>query len=574
MAVTRYAPAVTQRRHFRRVAAVLVVLLAGTLLIIRPPAPQRLPTLSGQPTLWQGAYHVHSTRSDGSGTPDAIAAAARVAGLDFVILTDHGDATRVPDRARYVDGVLVIDAVEISTDDGHYVALGLPAAPYPLAGEGRAVAEDVRRLGGIGILAHPDSPRRALAWHDWSVDADGFEWVNADSAWRSASTPQLLGALLTYPLRPAAAVARLATDPSALLARLEQPTQRPAVALAAVDAHARIGWRREADPQDDGRTLMRLPSYAASFGSLGLVVPWHGETPSGDPARDGAVILDAITARLAYSAVFSMAQPAWLELEMLEPIDTAQPGPDARGAATLVVRGNAPVGGHYRVLRNGVPWRELQPGDASLRLPGDSPPAIYRAELWLPARRGWPALPVALSAARAHNVRPRETASAPADPPSRAVDAQGWHVELSPGSTGVVDAPSSPTASSTSATLTLAPGERSSQFAALVADLGGIPTGVTGLQMRLTADQPTRVSIQLRQPVAGEGLRWRHSAYVDRQPRLVSLPLDEFRAIRPASGAVPVARVHALLFVLDTVNGRPGEQRRLTVDELRWIGTR
>ena len=60
---------------------------------------------------------------------------------------------------RVVDGVLLIDAVEISTDDGHYVALDLPQAPYPLAGEGRAVAEDVRRLGGIGLLAHPDSPR-------------------------------------------------------------------------------------------------------------------------------------------------------------------------------------------------------------------------------------------------------------------------------------------------------------------------------------------------------------------------------------------------------------------------------
>lgn len=563
--------AVTQRRHLRRVAAVLVGSLAVTLLILRPPAPQRLPTLPGQPPLWQGAYHVHTTRSDGSGTPGAVAAAARAAGLDFVILTDHGDATRVPDPPRYVAGVLLIDGVEISTEDGHYVAIGLPAAPYPLAGEGRAVAEDVRRLGGIGILAHPDSPRVALAWTDPSVDADGFEWINADSAWRSVSTPGLLGALLAYPLRPSAVVARLASYRPALVARLDQPTRRPQLALAAVDAHARIGWRREADPQDAGGTLLRLPSYAASFGSFGLVVPWHGAPPSGDAALDGKAVVEALGMRLAYSAVFGMAQPAWLELELLEPLESAQPGVDAQSAATLVVRGNATAGALYRVLRNGLPWRDLHPGDASVRLPADSPPTVYRAEAWLPARRGWPALPLALSAARTHNVIRRAVPSPSPDVHSRpAIDLSGWHAEHSNGSAVTLHEPPAPDA--VSATLRLAGGGRASQFAALVADLATVPDGVTGLEMRLSADRAARVSIQLRQPVTGEGLRWRHSAFVDQQPRVVSLRLDEFRPIRPASGAVSVARAHALLFVLDTVNGRPGERRRLRVDGLRWIG--
>ena len=59
------------------------------------------------PNLVFGAYHVHSARSDGSGTPDEIAAAAARAGLRFVILTDHGDATRAPDPPAYRHGVLV-----------------------------------------------------------------------------------------------------------------------------------------------------------------------------------------------------------------------------------------------------------------------------------------------------------------------------------------------------------------------------------------------------------------------------------------------------------------------------------
>ena len=41
----------------------------------------------------RGAYHVHSSRSDGTGTVDEIAAAAARAGLQFVIITDHGNGT-------------------------------------------------------------------------------------------------------------------------------------------------------------------------------------------------------------------------------------------------------------------------------------------------------------------------------------------------------------------------------------------------------------------------------------------------------------------------------------------------
>jgi len=34
---------------------------------------------------------VHTTYSDGGGSPEEVAKAARVAGLDFVIITDHNN---------------------------------------------------------------------------------------------------------------------------------------------------------------------------------------------------------------------------------------------------------------------------------------------------------------------------------------------------------------------------------------------------------------------------------------------------------------------------------------------------
>src|SRR5919108_5085681 len=118
-------------------AAVLVFLLATL-----PPSPQHA---SGsidaalQSRTLPGAFHVHSSKSDGAASKRDIAAAASRAGLRFVVFTEHGDGTQEPDPPVYINGVLCLDAVEISTNGGHLVAVGLPASPYPLGGEASAV---------------------------------------------------------------------------------------------------------------------------------------------------------------------------------------------------------------------------------------------------------------------------------------------------------------------------------------------------------------------------------------------------------------------------------------------------
>jgi len=94
----------------------------------------------------RGLLHVHSRMSDGRGTLDEIAAAAARAGLQFLVVTDHGDGTRKPEPPSYRSGVLMIDAVEISTRDGHYLAIGLPQSPYPLGGAAADVVDSRERL--------------------------------------------------------------------------------------------------------------------------------------------------------------------------------------------------------------------------------------------------------------------------------------------------------------------------------------------------------------------------------------------------------------------------------------------
>src|SRR5205085_11761978 len=124
-----------------RIAAIVFALLAIALFAVLPPRPQQ--TAAPPASTVRGAFHIHSIRSDGSGTPDAIAAAAARAGLQFIILTDHGDGTRVPDPPAYRSGVLTIDGVELNTTGGHFAAVGLPVSPYPIAGTPDDVIADV-----------------------------------------------------------------------------------------------------------------------------------------------------------------------------------------------------------------------------------------------------------------------------------------------------------------------------------------------------------------------------------------------------------------------------------------------
>src|SRR5262245_32403885 len=223
---------------------VMLALLAGatTCFVLLPPPAQTLVVTGTLKPPLRGAIHVHTRRSDGTGTVDDIAAAASRAGLAFVIFTDHGDGSREPERPVYRHGVLCIDAVEISTAAGHVVALDLPRSPYPLGGEARDVVADIDRLGGMAIAAHPFSMKPELRWTDWSTPIDGLEWVNGDSEWRDESFGSLSRALLTYPFRRSGTLSSLLDRPAQSLEKWDGLTAtRPTVSVAAADAHARIG---------------------------------------------------------------------------------------------------------------------------------------------------------------------------------------------------------------------------------------------------------------------------------------------------------------------------------------------
>ncbi|XGI83620.1 CehA/McbA family metallohydrolase [Halorutilales archaeon Cl-col2-1] len=101
--------------------------------------------------------HVHSDAShDGRSSVESILERASEIGLDAVAITDHdsiSESLRAHEIASEYD-IISIPGVEISTSDGHLLALGiedLPEIGMPID----ETVERVRDLGGLAVVPHP-----------------------------------------------------------------------------------------------------------------------------------------------------------------------------------------------------------------------------------------------------------------------------------------------------------------------------------------------------------------------------------------------------------------------------------
>jgi hypothetical protein len=103
------------RRSFL-ITAALAAAVVTYAFVTAPPKRLILPAPASK-TVVSGAYHVHTTHSDGAFTPDQVAEAAP---RESAVRHSHGSRRRdrTPDAPRYVNGVLVIDAVESAPSKG------------------------------------------------------------------------------------------------------------------------------------------------------------------------------------------------------------------------------------------------------------------------------------------------------------------------------------------------------------------------------------------------------------------------------------------------------------------------
>jgi hypothetical protein len=565
----------------------IAVVVSGVTLALLPAPALVLPADPAAPPFVRGAVHVHTDRSDGTGTFDTIAEAAARAGLHFVVFTDHGDAAQEPVPPSYRHGVLCIDGVEISTDAGHVVALGLPRAPYPLGGQVRDVIEDIHRLGGMAIAAHPSSPRESLRWSDPEATFDGIEWLNGDSQWRDERVPTLGRTLLTYWLRPAESLGQLLDRPVEAMAMWDEATRtRPVVGLAAADAHARIGLRGVGEPYDD-RPVGRLPGYEGQFRTFSIAVPGR---LSGTAAADATFVVDAIEQGRVVSVVDALASPGWLEFTATSGQARAEQGGELRpddGEREISLHVRAPVvpGARLRVIRDG---REV--GTESLerpvRMDFGIDPATFRVEVTLPGAPGMPPVPWLVSnpiyvrAATPSRPGPRSPvpATPTAAPPTREseVDVTGtaaqWTVEHTVKADGRITEVRAKDGAQLLARWALGGTENEPASVAIARSLTLSAGDYDALALTANASRPMRVSVQLRTATAPGGRRWARSIYLDDTPREIRLPLQEFVPVGHDMPIGDAMGLDSLLFVIDHVNGALGSSGMFWLDHVRFVG--
>jgi predicted metal-dependent phosphoesterase TrpH len=127
--------------------------------------------------------HIHSTySSDSTAHPRDIIKKARSIGLDAIAIADHNSIKGSMAGIKESEGMadfIVIPAMEVSTDKGHIVALGINEEIKSRLSPEETV-EKIREAGGIAIAPHPFVRyREGLCDKVKDLDVDAMETLNS-----------------------------------------------------------------------------------------------------------------------------------------------------------------------------------------------------------------------------------------------------------------------------------------------------------------------------------------------------------------------------------------------------------
>lgn len=318
-----------------------------------------VPSPTEGPGWLRGAFHVHTTRSDGRGTVEEVAAAAKAAGLRFVVLTDHNDFA--PREPTFLGGVLLVPGVEISTAHGHLVAFGMQrplegVRPWMDGGEAEAAVE---KAGGVSVLAHPVQARNPWRHEEAARRADGFELYSADTFFRDALRHPFsrllpaVGASFSNPVHGVMLLVEPGLAPTERLLELER--EKPRVALCSHDAHG-------------------LPRYEDVFRALAVYLPDTRELP-GDARAAAELVVKGLASGGAVCAFRALGEPEGFALEGL-----STGSREAHVGDVLTVRLPPGAGEQVRVEVRGV--GRLKPDGRSVELVEEG---AVQVEAWVRA---------------------------------------------------------------------------------------------------------------------------------------------------------------------------------------------
>ena len=569
------------RRYGSFLPAILGIFLFSSIclwfFLTLPPLPER--SKGGAPSgsstaVVRGAFHIHTNRSDGSGSVNEIAHAAAEANLDFVIFTDHGNGHGSASAPRFIEDVLCIDAVEISTDSGHYIAVGLPSAtPYPLGGDSQGVVEDVRRLGGFGVAAHPFSPKPDLQWTDATSQLDGIEILNGDSQWRDETFLDLLLAGVHSFVRPASSFARLLDRSHRTFKYWDDlGKKRRTVGLAGADIHGRIPLSLNFREHESSQNIaFPFPKYKDVFRAFSNRVILQSPF-SHNPIVDASNLIESMRGGRLFTVMDGVAEVRHFSFIAKKAGEIYEMGsvvvPDEE--ITFHSKISGPQDIEMVLYKDGVPVAKTT--EATLEYPAGSESSVYRVEVFLvgdPEESENPWLmsnPIYVG-----NYSDRTTHPLIERGSVHVFSSAHWHVEQSADeSTGSLEFENNVV----DFKYVLGNQSEADSFVAAVHDEQKLNLKeATDISFDVLGDRPMRLLLQLRAGSLERQPRWIRSFYADSNKRNVSIALDSFLPVEPSqSPTILFDEVDSVLFVAELTNHSPGDTGFVQISNIRTFG--
>ena len=258
-APSRFARAIKIPKLFA-CALVLIVVAAYVVSGIRY---SRYSPVRSSNYIW-AVYHVHSTMSDGFGSPEEIARQARASGVSLVLLTDHGNPNVAASTFReVVDGVTIVGGSEEKLPDGRLTFFGAnKASSLPVSTFPPQAINEARASGAFPIVAYAEDS--LFGWRYWKPDLSpgGIEVSNFFTCLRDISISGKILLALYYPFSHYYFLKNVCYPPRAF-ARWDDLLQRGKTwGFVATDAHGGFRWKKI--------ITAKVPSYADAFSLAGI----------------------------------------------------------------------------------------------------------------------------------------------------------------------------------------------------------------------------------------------------------------------------------------------------------------
>ncbi len=330
---------------------------------------------------YKGCIHVHSTYSDGHAAVPAILDAAREAGLDYLVLTDHDSlGARADGFEGWHDSVLLDVGVELDAGEHHCIALGLESLDGLLdLSTTEAALEAIRARGGLAFVVHPHPIHKPLfglwvpGWTDWGLDTfHGVEiwpymhdWIRRLHPWN----------LLSHCRHPERWVQGPERD---ILARWDAVgRRRRVVGIGSLDNHAkRVPFRRL------GLAFLEVLPHRYAFRS----VRTHVVSPqafTGEAAADLRLLHGLLASGQCYVSYDVLADATGFRFEGLRGGDGLQMGAEAPAGQPIEFRASGPAEAELRLLRDGATVERSNGRELAATA---SAPGVYRVEAFLGGR--------------------------------------------------------------------------------------------------------------------------------------------------------------------------------------------